>query len=856
MANNNHFELTLDTIAPTGSVTAPQFMGANGNLTIVGNGEPSHMYVWFDSVAQGVLPSDLDPIAFATTYETKFVADGSYYYHVVLMDNVGNKSEVLNTGMIKFDTVKPVVSGGYIEDPNGDPDVKRTITNQLENNYGFEFEDPSPASGVVSARIVGDDIDTINLDNPSSPFADTFSFKEGTEDGTKTITIYVTDAAGNESIGATASIELDRDLTKPNLALKDEDGAILPDYINYHDIKANLVSGAGETDIVGYKIWEGDNEPEDFTKVTKGALNVTVDLELSANDGLKTVHAKVKDSAGNIAEADAKSVTIDTVKPVVAISSDKDAISNIAGYDKAILTLTGTDATADVKAWNLKCGETSIGSGEGAVPATFELTSAKSMVEGLNTLTLEVTDNAENVNSASCTVRLDTTAPTVTINQLNEWYGVVEGRQFNSITVNTADGGVGMAQGKIYAWTNLTAADETVPSGTTAIDYASAAQVISDINKNLQESANNYVHVKVVDRVGNAAFAHAKFGYDSVVPEVTSFAFEHDVYGALAATLLIEYTDATSGVEKMKVTGAGITDPDTDFVTCATSRAVTLKEPDGMKSASIQVMDKAGNVSTVHTAETELDRSAPVASIVLCNPGTEDAKDNPSPVAAFDAHISYTDDAIEKEMQYLFYGPGIGVAEAAAEWKKFSPDMGKGYQTIAAEATEGDGDKIVYVKFKDAAGNISDAASAQFELDTELPEVVVSGVDYNRISKVDMFRLDGTGAGTVKCRHMNFVITPSEKISAFKICAYEDKEAAAAGSHEDAAIGTANGSVNMAGTGLDSDAAISCKIDGADYEIAIGGKASETGEFDGAHIVVAYVADMGGNWSVAAEFAA
>ena len=36
MANNNHFDLQLDTLAPSGSITRPgQFINANDNLVIV-----------------------------------------------------------------------------------------------------------------------------------------------------------------------------------------------------------------------------------------------------------------------------------------------------------------------------------------------------------------------------------------------------------------------------------------------------------------------------------------------------------------------------------------------------------------------------------------------------------------------------------------------------------------------------------------------------------------------------------------------------------------------------------------------------------------------------------------------------
>lgn len=51
--------------------------------------------------------------------------------------------------------------------------------------------------------------------------------------------------------------------------------------------------------------------------------------------------------------------------------------------------------------------------------------------------------------------------------------------------------------------------------------------------------------------------------------------------------------------------------------------------------------------------------------------------------------------------------------------------------------------------------------------------------------------------------------------------------------------------------------AITATINGADYETALKASApSGTTNWDGAHIVVAYICDDGGNWSVAAEFSA
>ena len=159
----------------------------------------------------------------------------------------------------------------------------------------------------------------------------------------------------------------------------------------------------------------------------------------------------------------------------------------------------------------------------------------------------------------------------------------------------------------------------------------------------------------------------------------------------------------------------------------------------------------------------------------------------------------------------------------------------------------------------DNAGNVNEGTiKAEFTYDTTAPTVAVSDIDYNIISKIHELRRS-TATTTVANKYSdecNFIFTPNENIKAYKVCAYANQTAAEAGSAADTPIPTTAGSANMSATGLDSDAAVICKIKGADFEMAIGGDSSDSGQYDGAHIVVVYVQDMGGTWSVAAEFTA
>lgn len=100
MANNNHFNLTLDTLAPTGSITRPAaFINENKNLVIVGNGDPVYMKVWYTKTSAPATKEDEEYLAaqweaFSTTKKTNCVEEGDYYYHLVLKDDVENESDI------------------------------------------------------------------------------------------------------------------------------------------------------------------------------------------------------------------------------------------------------------------------------------------------------------------------------------------------------------------------------------------------------------------------------------------------------------------------------------------------------------------------------------------------------------------------------------------------------------------------------------------------------------------------------------------------------------------------------------------------------------------------------------------
>ena len=870
MANNNHFELTLDTLAPQNCTISGlgEYEKENKSLVFTSEGA-TFKKVWFDSEAnptkecEGYVGAEWEPAADAVT--SAFTATGIYYYHVVFMDDVNNESEIKTLGPVYFDQDKPEVSNVYLQDPRGD----KNTTNSLDLHYGFNYSDKG--AGVVRATISGTDFQTFEVQLGSEgSYSGVITLPEGTEDGEKQINVIVYDRAGNVSLEAVSNkILLDRVLDKPTLLIQDSEGNNLPKFINYSTITVKLTSQ--ETNIVEYQVWEGtaDAYPSEWMKQEAGSLNyVNNAFVLSSGDGVKNIYARIKDTAGNIKDADPRSVTVDTVLPTASLEIDRTIISKVENFDKANITIAYSDDRSEIAKYSLVRidsaeAETVVVSGTSDKIDTHEVV-VGALADGMYKYRLDVEDKAGNKFSSNVvSIIFDTTAPELSIGQLNVWY-----TQKFDVSVSYRDAN---DFGSMYAWVSTVAEDEVLPEGAKgfkATTEISSANIYYGSENKPAESADNYMHVRLADEVGNVSYAHAKFGFDSVVPVITDVKFTKAAYPTTSAEISLVYTDATSGVVQMKVSG-DITDGTAeDWEEINGTRFVTLKDTeDGMKSVTVTIRDAAGLTAT-QTITCELDRTVPTPSIELYDAENKDVKPSHSPVASFSVRIKVDGDDSIGGCQYQIYGDfaevekqeqGI-VFDRENGWKPFVKDEGQEYMTISGLfCTIPDGTKEVYVKVMDNAGNILKddegkevVIKKSFIYDTTVPVVVVSNIDHNRISKVHALRIRNASCTHENCYadECRFTFTPDSVIQAYKVCAYMTQDAAKNGSAADNAIGTDHGSVNMAASGLNSNKAVDAKITGADFELALG----EVGKVDGARWVVVYVQDLAGQWSVAAEF--
>ena len=910
MAMNNNFKLTLDTLAPAGSITTPkEYTNAQVTLSI-NKGDATFMKVWVDSKSVGLetdAPADWE--AAATSKVTNIVTDGVYYAHLILMDDVANKSQVYNSTRIVFQKTAPTVSNVSINDV-------AAITNNRNVKLTFNFT--TNTAGTVSYSVTGDLVSpitdaTLTQEQVTAGAVEVNVQLSGTdpEHKTKTLTVTVKDRAGNVSSPVSDSIILDTEFLSGSIVLRDKEDTknINDQWVNAQEfiVKLDLVDSVA-ADVVAYKLW-GDfattangsatTEPAEWTTVTKGTDPIVIDnLYLTSAAGEKTIYAKVKDEAGNVTTLENAKVKLDMTSITVSISSNKDYVSNVAPFNTFDLTPTITPEPASgIKnyTWYKNVDGTVVthSSGTGK-PVSITINSSELGDGGEKAekkFKLSITTGAgTTITSKELSVYFDTVAPTGTIT-MNAWYNK---SNFDAAgaTASATDGGAGLYT--MQCWVSSTAADDNAKGD--ILNYK-ANPTHTDIKwDGVAEGAGNYLHIKYTDNVGNFAISHSNaFGVDRVEPEDGAVTFSEAAYPTTVASVTLTYSDVNSGVAEVLLWGdiaaedgsaTAITKESAAWQPITDEKTVYLTTGDGIKTINAQFRDRAGNISAkVVSDTTELDTVTPSASLVLANNDDKKIKDNPSNVALFAARVTYTNDPSENSVQFKLYGDftenaqsAQGITEGNAKWKDWAKSAGKDYQLVTnLYCTAGAGTKTIYLKVKDNAGNVSEAVFATFVYDTSAPEVNISGVDYNRISKVHSERrnTDGLIAGKY-ADETKFSFTPSVAIQAYKVCAYlnetdarleypatEDQTLINAWVANQVAIPQTGdtisdltpASVNMHATGLNSSTKVDCMIKGADYEYALKQRpGAPKDSVDGAHYVVVYVENLAGNWSVAAVF--
>ncbi|WP_269915926.1 beta strand repeat-containing protein [Alteromonas sp. PRIM-21] len=330
------------------------------------------------------------------------LAEGSYPTSVTATDAAGNT--VTNTGTVVIDTTAPTVA------------INDLTTNDSTPELNGAVNDPN---AVVVVTIDGNDYTATNNGDGTWTLAD--NVVATLAEGSYPTSVSATDAAGN-TVTNTGTVIIDT--TAPTVAIND---------LTTNDTTPELTGTVNDPNAVVVVTIDGN----DYTATNNGDGTWTLADNVVATlaEGSYPTSVSATDAAGNTV-TNTGTVTIDVTAPTVAINdlTTNDTTPELTGAVNdpnavVVVTIDGNDYTA-----------TNNGNGTWTLADDVVAT----LAEGSYPTSVTATDAAGNTVTNTGTVVIDTTAPTVAINDLTtndttpELTGTVNDP--NAVVVVTIDG--------------------------------------------------------------------------------------------------------------------------------------------------------------------------------------------------------------------------------------------------------------------------------------------------------------------------------------------------------------------------------------------------------------------------------
>ena len=331
------------------------------------------------------------------------LADGDFTVDATVLEPTGNTADGSTTGQI--DATAPTI---IINAPGSDNDTTPTLTGTTDATPGstVTLTDSAGNTQTVTAIVQADG--TYSADVPAE-----------LAEGEFTINASVTDEAGNTD---TDTGTLVIDTTAPTVAIND---------LTTNDTTPELTGTVNDPNAIVVVTIDGN----DYTATNNGTWTLADDVVATLAEGSYPTSVSATDAAGNTV-TNSGTVVIDTTAPTVAINdlTTNDTTPELTGTVNdpnavVVVTIDGNDYTA-----------TNNGNGTWTLADDVVAT----LAEGSYPTSVSATDAAGNTVTNSGTVVIDTTAPTVAINDLTtndttpELTGTVNDP--NAVVVVTIDG--------------------------------------------------------------------------------------------------------------------------------------------------------------------------------------------------------------------------------------------------------------------------------------------------------------------------------------------------------------------------------------------------------------------------------
>lgn len=452
--------------------------------------------------------------------------------------------------------------------------------------------------------------------------------------------------------------------------------------------------------------------------------NLVVGAGGSSSQGTRSVYAEVRDRAGNISASSASDTIIyDTVAPsggVWKINSDA-TYSGVAAVTIAATTIP-SDATSGIAMMSFSNNNFTWSSWEAYNPSiAWNLVTGAggSSAQGNRFVYVRVMDNAGNISSSvSDSIVFDTSAPNVGVWVINSNASFTNNSSV-SITASTApsDSYSGIAQMRFSnnnsTWSAWQAYSTSKAWNLSTGEGGSTAQ------------GTRYVYVQVMDGAGNISGSGSDaIVYDISAPNVGAWRINSDAAYTNSSTVTVSVTvspsDSYSGIANIRFSNNGSTWSAWQSYSSSKSWSLTTGEggstSQGIRTVYVQVRDGAGNESVSTSDSIHYDNTAPTGTFAVGS-GNPESLSFPETTLYF----SISDNSSGVTQRNLWNG------SAWMGWESYTTTK---YWMVSP----GNGTKVVYAQFRDAAGNVSGTISDSVVLSATYGSLIRKDIALNRLT--------------------------------------------------------------------------------------------------------------------------
>ena len=709
-ANSTTLDIVVDSTMETPTIHLDSDSGISDADRITNNASPifsgsaeaySSITIYQDGKAIGKVSADANGNWSYSFTGSQALTDGSYIFYITATDVAGN-SATSEKIQVTIDTQVSIPTLDLADASDTGSLNSDNITRDTTPTFSLGNID----ADVISVQVI---INGTAYDAVQSEGKWTFTAPE-LADGDYSISVQVTDDAGNTATSAALAITVDTEVLPVNIVL-------------------DKTSDTGESSTDNYTAdttptFKFSNIPDDVATITltlSTGQHYTIDLSKSTSftlpdelqDGSYTATVTVTDVAGN--SADSKiSFTIDTIvdKPTVELATVSDSgdsqTDGLTNETKPQFQISGVD-TDDVNTITI-----AIVSSDGSYKDSWTLDSETyesgawacpvALDDGQYTITVTVEDMAGNQSTSDAArFEIDTVTHIDSIVLLDDTGSSTTDNQTN---VNTPEFAIGVPDDVTHVSIMIDGKAAGEASKQTDGKWHFSTAVLAD--------GAHTVSVTVTDEAGNTSNKDLNFTVDTTlsVPTLqlssdsdTGHSDSDNVTQDVRPTFVIGNID--SDVVSVSLTINGQTWPITVENGSATF-TVPADLPDGIWQAQLTVVDDAGNEKTTSLSVT-IDTSTSVDGITLQSDTgvqndwmTNDSTPTFAITAPADAHAvtvsigSLTQDAIFQEGKWV----------------------------VTLPSALADGEYTLTVTVTDDAGNTANRAQT-FTIDTTLEPLTV-----------------------------------------------------------------------------------------------------------------------------------